>query len=49
MVYLDITTDAEAKAMATLEDENDAKIPKKWNMNNKDLSSFCGLKSLAKH
>jgi hypothetical protein len=30
MVYLDITTDAEAKAMATMEDENDAKTPKKW-------------------
>ena len=49
MVYLDITTDAEAKAMATLEDENDAKTPKKWKVGNKDLSSFCGLNPLSKN
>jgi len=48
MVYLDITTDAEAKAMATLEDENDAKVTKKWKSDNTDLSSFCGLRSLIK-
>ncbi|MEH7361196.1 tyrosine-type recombinase/integrase [Priestia megaterium] len=48
MIYLDITTDAELKAMATLEDENDAKVSKKWKSNSKDLSSFCGLKALAK-
>jgi site-specific recombinase XerD len=48
MVYLDITTEAEKKALATLEDENDAKIPKKWKSGNSDLSSFCGLRSLTK-
>jgi site-specific recombinase XerD len=30
IVYLDITTEEETKAMATLEDENDAKITKNW-------------------
>ena len=30
MVYLDITTEQEAKALATLEDENDRKAFKKW-------------------
>ena len=49
MVYLDITTEAEIKAMATLEDENDAKTPKKWKAGGNDLSSFCGLRSLTKH
>jgi len=48
MIYLDITTAVELKAMATLEDENDAKIPKKWKSSEKNLSSFCGLKPLAK-
>ena len=49
MVYLDITTEAERKAMATLEDENDTKVPKKWKSGGGDLSSFCGLRSLKKH
>jgi len=49
MVYLDITTDAELKAMATLEDENDSKVAKKWKTSShKDLSTFCGLKGLKK-
>lgn len=46
MVYLDITADTEAKALATLEDENDSKVAKKWKTGNKDLSSFCGVKPL---
>ena len=48
MVYLDITTEEERKAMATLEDENDANVPKKWRSGNNGLSSFCGLRNLAK-
>jgi hypothetical protein len=28
MVYLDVTTEQEAKALATLEDENDRKVSK---------------------
>lgn len=49
MVYLDITTEEEAKAMATLEDEQDGKVSKKWKFGDGDLSSFCGVKALANH
>ncbi|MDO4978452.1 MAG: tyrosine-type recombinase/integrase [Eubacteriales bacterium] len=48
MVYLDITTEAELKAMATLDDEEDKKIPKKWKADCNKLSAFCGLKAMAK-
>jgi site-specific recombinase XerD len=47
MVYLDITTEEEAKAMATLQDENDTKVSKKWKTGSGDLSSFCGVKPIA--
>jgi len=43
MVYLDITTDEKAKAMATLESETDKKINKKWKNADGTLSAFCGL------
>ena len=43
MVYLDISTEEKAKAMATLETETDKKIDKKWKNANGTLSSFCGL------
>lgn len=49
MAYLDITTETELKAIATLEDETETKVDKKWKANNTDLSSFCGLKPLAKN
>ena len=44
MIYLDISTEDKAKAMATLESENDRKVGKKWKNTNGSLSSFCGLK-----
>jgi len=44
MVYLDITTEQEAKALATIEDEEAQKMPKKWK--NNDLSAFLGLESI---
>ncbi len=44
MVYLDITTEDKVKALATLENETDKKIPKKWKNPVGSLSSFCGLK-----
>jgi integrase len=47
MVYLDITTEQEAKALATLEDEADAGIPKKWKGQDDALLGICGLKQLA--
>jgi len=43
MIYLDITTEEEAKALATLEDENDKKVSKKWKNNNGGLADFCGV------
>jgi hypothetical protein len=43
MTYLDITTEQEEKALATLEDENEKKIPKKWKNNMNTLASLCGL------
>ena len=48
MVYLDITTEQEAKALATLEDENEKSAPKKWRVTNDDLSSFCGVRPMYK-
>jgi len=48
MVYLDVTTEQEAKALATLEDENEKSAPKKWHANDSDLSSFCGVRPMQK-
>jgi site-specific recombinase XerD len=47
MVYLDVTTEQEAKALATLEDENEKQTPKKWKSNG-GLAGFCGVKSMAR-
>ena len=46
MTYLDITTEQEEKALATLEDENDKKIKKKWKSNMDSLASLCGLSEI---
>jgi len=46
MVYLDVTTEQEAKALATLEDENDKNISKKWNSPQGGLSDFCGVRTM---
>ena len=46
MVYLDITTEQEAKALATIEDEESRKTPKKWKDLNNDLSAFLGLQQI---
>jgi site-specific recombinase XerD len=48
MVYLDITTEQEAKALATLEDENDKSAPKKWRSSDGTLSAFCGVRPIKK-
>ncbi len=45
MVYLDITTEEKAKALATLEDDNDKKVSPKWKNNNGTLVDFCGLRT----
>ena len=46
MVYLDITTDQEIKALATLEDENDKSTLKKWRKSKGSLSDFCGVRPM---
>jgi len=43
MKYLDITTEQEAKALATLEDETTKTVTKKWKSNLNSLTAFCGL------
>ena len=48
MVYLDITTEQEAKALATLEDENSRKISKKWKAGMDGLADFCGVYKIKK-
>jgi site-specific recombinase XerD len=46
MVYLDVTTEQEAKALATLEDDNDKSTPKKWRKADGSLSMLCGVRSM---
>lgn len=46
MRYLDITTEDEIKALATLENENDRTLSKKWKAHAVDLSAFCGVRMI---
>ena len=46
MVYLDITTEEEAKALATLEDESDKTVSKKWKSGNASLADYCGVRTM---
>ena len=46
MVYLDITTDMEAKAMMSLEDENTRNLPKKWANKKDSLTAVFGRKRI---
>lgn len=43
MVYLDITNDEKAAALATMDDENSEKITPKWKNADKSLLNLCGL------
>jgi len=47
IVYLDIATEEEAKALATLEDENEKAVSKKWKSSSNSLSNFCGVYQMA--
>lgn len=47
MIYLDITTEQESKALATLEDEEQQNIPKKWKVQSNRLAAFLGVKEIA--
>lgn len=46
MVYLDITTDMEAKAMISLEDEKTRNLPRKWNNGKDRLSELFSRKRI---
>jgi len=46
MLYLDITTEQEAKALSTLEDESDKSVSKKWRDVGGGLSDFCGVRTM---
>jgi site-specific recombinase XerD len=46
MAYLDITTEQEAKALATLEDEGEREVSKKWKADMTSLAAFCGVPSI---
>jgi site-specific recombinase XerD len=46
MAYLDITTEQEAKALATLEDEDKKNISKKWKSDMSSLAAFCGVQEI---
>ena len=48
MTYLDITTEQESKALATMEDENKQYIPKKWKTDSDSLASLLGLNKIVK-
>lgn len=43
MIYMDITTEDEVRALATLEDENDKKVSPKWKKADGSLMDFCGI------
>ena len=47
MIYLDITTEQENEALATIETEKERSIQKKWH-NNTSLAAFCGVRSMMK-
>ena len=44
MIYLDVTTENERKALATLECEKDANVLAKWKKPDGSLVEFCGIK-----
>ena len=46
MIYLDITTEQESIALATLEGEKEKSLPKKWHSDNGSLTAFCGVRKM---
>lgn len=44
MRYLDITTEDKREALATLENEQEKTVSKKWKNADGTLAGFCGLK-----
>jgi hypothetical protein len=43
MMYLDITSEDQIKAIQTIEDESDTNQVKKWKTDAGTLASICGL------
>lgn len=43
MVYIDVTKEEKAKALATLEGEDETRVAKKWKSLDGTLGAFCGL------
>ncbi|GHV48080.1 tyrosine recombinase XerC [Clostridia bacterium] len=48
MVYLDVTSEQETQALATLETENEKATPKKWKSDKSGLARFCGVRGIKK-
>lgn len=46
MIYLDITIEQEAQALATLENDNDKSVPQKWKTSRQSLAALCGVRPL---
>lgn len=47
MIYLDVSLEQKANALATLEEEDTRNIPRKWKGSSKSLASFCGVRPIA--
>ena len=47
LIYLDVSLEQKADALATLEEENTRNTPKKWKGNGSTLASFCGVRPIA--
>ena len=46
MIYLDVSLEQKADALATLEEEDTRNIPKKWKGSGTSLASFCGVRPI---
>ncbi len=47
LIYLDVSLEQKAEALATLEDETVKKLPKKWKGKGSSLADFCGVRPIA--
>jgi len=47
LIYLDVSLEQKAYALATLEDENIKNLPKKWKGKGSSLADFCGVRPIA--
>jgi len=47
LIYLDVSLEQKSEALATLEEENAKKIPKRWKGKGSSLADFCGIHPIA--